>query len=154
MLSRVLTTTLAGALPPAMVRVERRRSFVQWMTRQRGVVIGVAITAGDKTLRFRSPAVGVTEASVSHTVRGIALATTPISVADWIAQLGELLNAGPAATKQLAPPCNVLCYPSNSTQALRRVTPPNWAKVVTTSSTVIHVKAATPLPRKKTEHGP
>lgn len=92
MLSRVLTTTLAGALPPAMVRVERRRTFVQWLTRRPGAVVGVAITAGDKTLTFRAPAVGATEASVSHTVRGVALSTTTVSVAEWIDQLGQLLN--------------------------------------------------------------
>lgn len=89
MLARVLTTTLAGALPPALVRVERRRRFG---SRRGGAPIGVSITSGDRTLTFRAPDVGVVEASVSHTVHGVVLSTTPLTVAQWLAQLGEVLD--------------------------------------------------------------
>ena len=92
MLSRVLATTLAGALPPSMVQVERRRSAADVLRRQPGVVIGVVVSAGDTVLAFRSPDIGVTEASVSHRVRGVVLSTTQVTVADWLAQLAGVLN--------------------------------------------------------------
>ncbi len=92
MLGRILTTTLVGALPPAMVRVERRRNLAKWLLRRPGHAVGIAITAADKTLTFRAPEVGVTEASVSHTVHGVVLSTTRITVADWLSQLADVLN--------------------------------------------------------------
>lgn len=96
MLGRVLTTTLANALPAAMVRIERRRSLAERLLGRRGHAVGISVTAGDKTLTFRAPDLGVTEASVSHTVRGVVLSTTRVSVADWLDELGELLNAATA----------------------------------------------------------
>jgi hypothetical protein len=92
LLGRVLTTTLAGALPAAMVRVERRRSLIDRLARRPGQAIGVRIAAGDKILSFRAPDVGVTEATISHAVRGVVLSTDEVPVSDWIGQLGEVLN--------------------------------------------------------------
>jgi hypothetical protein len=92
MLGRVLTTTLAGALPPAMVRTERRRTLAQRLTGRPGQVIGISITFEDRTLTFRAPEVGVTEASVSHTVRGVMLSTARVTVAEWLDQLAEVLD--------------------------------------------------------------
>lgn len=96
MLGRILTTTLANALPAAMVRIERRRSLAERLLGRPGRAVGISVTAGDKTLTFRAPDLGVTEASVSHTVHGVVLSTTRVSVADWLVQLGELLNAASA----------------------------------------------------------
>lgn len=92
MLGRVLTTTLAGALPPAMVRVERRRTLVQRLTRRPGEPIGVSVTAGDKTLSFRSLDVGMTEATVSHTVRGVVLSTVTVPIPIWLDELAAVLT--------------------------------------------------------------
>ena len=91
MLGRVLTTTLAGALPPAMVRVERRRTFLERLRRRPGQPIGVSVISGDRMLTFRAPAVGLTEASVSHFVRGVVLSTEAVPVQDWLTMLGALL---------------------------------------------------------------
>lgn len=92
MLARVLTTTLAGALPPSMVRVEWRRGLRARLGGNSGIPIGVSITAGDRTLTFRAPEIGVIEAGVSHTVHGIVLSSTAVTVQEWLRQLGEVLD--------------------------------------------------------------
>lgn len=92
MLGRVLIATLGGALPSSMVRVERRRSLGRKLSGRPGEPIGITITAGDRTLTFRAPEVGVAEASVGHTVRGIVLSTTPVPVAQWLDELGVVLD--------------------------------------------------------------
>jgi hypothetical protein len=92
MLGRILTTTLVGALPAAMVRVERRRTLFEWLRRQPGQAIGVSVTADDQRLTFRAPEVGVTEASVSYIVGGVVLWTRRVAVPDWLAMLAAMLN--------------------------------------------------------------
>ena len=89
MLGRVLITTLSGALPAAMVRVERRRRLLPG---RGGEPIGITITAGDRTLTFRAPEVGVAEASIGHVVRGVQLSSTPVPVAQWLDVLSEVLQ--------------------------------------------------------------
>ncbi|MDP9093848.1 MAG: hypothetical protein M3N95_13170, partial [Actinomycetota bacterium] len=92
MLSRVLTTTLAGALPPSMVRVERRRSLAERLLGRPGHPIGISVIADDETLTFRAPHLGVTEATISHTVRGVVLSSTRTTVAEWLSHLADVLN--------------------------------------------------------------
>jgi hypothetical protein len=92
MLGRVLVSTLSGALPAAMIRVERRRSIGRRLIGRTGEPIGVTVTAGDRVLSLRAPEVGVVEASVGHVVRGVVLSTTPVPVARWLEELGELLD--------------------------------------------------------------
>ena len=89
MLCRVLITTLGGALPPSRVQIERRR---RGLSRRGGEPIGVSVLAGDRMLTLRSPEIGVTEASVSHVVRGIALSTEQVPVAEWLDMLGTALD--------------------------------------------------------------
>ena len=92
MLGRVLVSTLTGALPASMVRVERRRSLGKRLTGRAGEPIGVTVTAGDRALSFRAPDVGVVEATVGHVVRGVVLSTTPVAVGRWLDELGEVLD--------------------------------------------------------------
>ena len=92
MLGRVLISTLGGALPASMVRLERRRSLGRRIRGRAGEAIGIVITAGDRTLSFRAPEVGVAEASVGHTVRGVVLSSKPVPVAQWLDELGALLD--------------------------------------------------------------
>lgn len=92
MLARVLVSTLAGALPASMIRVERRRSLGRRLTGRAGEPIGITITAGERALTFRAPEVGVAEATVGHSVRGVVLSSTPVPVAQWLDELGELLD--------------------------------------------------------------
>jgi hypothetical protein len=96
LLAHVLVTTLAGALPPAMLRVERRRTVADRLAGRPGEPAGVTVLWGEWELAFRTPALGITETSVSHVVRGIRLSTTPVSVAEWLARLGEVLTAATA----------------------------------------------------------
>lgn len=92
MLGRVLIATLGGALPASMIRLERRRSLGRRLAGRAGEPIGITITAGDRALSFRAPEVGLAEASLSHTVRGVVLSSTPMPVAQWLDELGELLD--------------------------------------------------------------
>jgi hypothetical protein len=92
MLGRVLIATLGGALPPSMIRLERRRSVGRRLLGRTGEPIGITITGGDRTLTFRAPQVGVAEASAGHTVRGVVLSSTPMPVAQWLDELGALLD--------------------------------------------------------------
>ncbi|MBL7490769.1 hypothetical protein I6A62_22395 [Frankia sp. AgW1.1] len=92
MLAHVLVTTLAGALPPSMVRVERRRSVTGRLARRPGEPVGVSVLAADRMLTFRIPALGLIEASVSHVVHGVVLSTAPTTVTDWLDQLSALLT--------------------------------------------------------------
>ncbi|HEV7203888.1 MAG TPA: hypothetical protein VGN18_04720 [Jatrophihabitans sp.] len=92
MLGRVLITTLGGALPASMVTLERRRSLGQRLSGRAGEPIGITITAGERLLSFRQSALGVTEALVGHTVRGVVLSTTPVPVAQWLDELGDVLE--------------------------------------------------------------
>lgn len=86
MLGRVLITTFGAALPPAMVRVERRGSLSRRLSGRRGEPIGIVVTSGDRLLSFRAPEVGVVEvgvveASVGHVVNGIVLSKTRVPIA-------------------------------------------------------------------------
>lgn len=92
MLGRVLIATLSGALPASMITLERRRSLAQRLAGRAGEPIGITITAGDRLLSFREPALGVTEASIGHIVRGVVLSTTPVPVAQWLDELGNVLE--------------------------------------------------------------
>ncbi|MCW2497352.1 MAG: hypothetical protein JWQ77_3276 [Jatrophihabitans sp.] len=97
MLGRILTTTLVGALPASMVRVERRRSLLDRLFRRPGVVLGVSVLSADQALTFRSPAVGVTEARVGRVVGGVVLSSEAVPVAEWLTLLGDLLTRASAA---------------------------------------------------------
>lgn len=92
MLGRVLIATLSGALPASMITLERRRSLAQRLAGRAGEPIGITITAGDRLLSFREPALGVTEAFIGHIVRGVVLSTTPVPVARWLDELGNVLE--------------------------------------------------------------
>src|SRR4051794_6239839 len=92
MLARVLITTLGGALPASMVRVQRRRSRWQRLIGRPGQLIGITITAGDRMLSFQAPEIGIAEASVGHAVRGVVLSSSPVPVPRWLDELAELLN--------------------------------------------------------------
>lgn len=92
MLSRILTTTLAAALPAAMVRVERQRTIADRLTARQGRAVGVSIEADGRTLTFRAPAVGAVEATVGHTVHGVVLSRTRVTTAEWLDELAAVLN--------------------------------------------------------------
>lgn len=92
MLGRVLIGTLAGALPPSMVRLERRRSLGRRLSGRSGDAVGITVMVGERWLTFRAPEPGVTEASIAHAVRGVVLSTTPVPVAQWLDELGAVLD--------------------------------------------------------------
>lgn len=92
LLSRVLVTTLAGALPASMLRVEHRRSLTDRIARRPGAVIGVHVRAYDQTLTLRAPEVGAVQAGAEHAVHGVVLSRERLTVAAWLDRLAKLLN--------------------------------------------------------------
>jgi hypothetical protein len=102
-----LFAALDGALPPDLLRVERRQSVRQRMRGQPGDVLGVAVRLGDRLFALRRREVGgATRASVAHEVGGIVLSTAEVSLPDWSNQLAQALyqlaadNAGAALALQ------------------------------------------------------
>jgi hypothetical protein len=92
LLARVLTTTLVGALPPRMVRVQRRRTLIERLLRRPGETVGISVIADDQILTLRAPELGVTETTIGHIVRGVVLSSDRVPVATWLATLADTLN--------------------------------------------------------------
>ena len=92
MLGRVLITTLAAALPASIIRLERRRSLGRRLSGRAGEPIGITITVGERMLSFRDPEVGAAEARIGHAVRGVVLSSTSVPVAQWLDELGPVLE--------------------------------------------------------------
>jgi hypothetical protein len=91
-LSQVLVATLAEALPAGMVEVERRRSLADRLTGRPGQLTAVTINAIDKALTLSVPPTGPSEATITHTVRGITLSQTAMPVSAWINELARTLR--------------------------------------------------------------
>lgn len=89
--SRVLTTSLAGALPPGMVAVEHDRSMGDRLEGRPGQVRALRVTAGEVSLELARGRDGVPVARVARAVRGVVISSREVSVEEWVRQLAELL---------------------------------------------------------------
>lgn len=93
LLARILATTLAGALPPAMIDVDTRRTLGDRLARRPGVVVGVSIHTPTRTLTFRARAVGDVKATVDHRIHGVTISHQRVTVAHWLDELAMVLDA-------------------------------------------------------------
>ncbi len=91
-LARVLTGTLADALPADLVHVQYQRSVSDRFAGRRGTPTGIDIHAADKILSLRSERAGPSEASISHHFRGIVLSRTPVDLSTWLTALADELR--------------------------------------------------------------
>lgn len=91
-MTEVLTTTLADLLPADLVTVERARTVGDRLAGRAGRPVAVAVQAGDRALTLRAAVAGRTEATITHTVRGVVLSRKAVPVSEWIAALAAELD--------------------------------------------------------------
>jgi hypothetical protein len=102
--ARVLTTSLAEALPDGMVTVDRQRSLGDRLAGRPGTVTGVHVAVGDCQLdlvRHR----GRLDARCAQRVRGVVISSKSVTVDEWVrvlaARLAEQAEASSAAREAL-----------------------------------------------------
>ena len=101
-----LVTSLAGALPPEQVTVERERGRFG-RVKDDGAVLSVALRLGDRSygLHRAKPTSPITP-TVIHEVGGVVLSTKTIGLDEWsravAAGLGALSEANADAAEALA----------------------------------------------------
>jgi hypothetical protein len=89
--SRVLTDSLAGALPAGMVEVDRDQSMRDRLAGRPGVVRSMRIALGDTTLELARGHAGAPVARVARTVRGVTISSREVAVDEWTTVLAEQL---------------------------------------------------------------
>jgi hypothetical protein len=91
--ARVLTTSLAEALPEGMVSVEHDRSLGDRMAGRPGTVRSLRIEAGDATLELSRGRGGVPVARVARAVRGVVISSKEVPVEEWVQALADHLSS-------------------------------------------------------------
>jgi hypothetical protein len=94
--ARVLTTSLADALPANMVEIARDQSLRDRLAGRPGVVRSVRVSLGDLSIELATDRSGVPVARAARAVRGVVISSKPISVEEWT----RLLAAGLAERAQ------------------------------------------------------
>jgi hypothetical protein len=89
--ARVLTTSLAEALPEDMVSVEHDRSLGDRMAGRPGTVRSLRIDTGDATLELSRGRGGVPVARVARAVRGVVISSKEVPVEEWVQALADHL---------------------------------------------------------------
>jgi hypothetical protein len=91
-LTRILTGSLADALPPGMVQVDFERSMIDRLHNRAGRPVGITINVGERELSLTQSGKGRPEAVIARTVRGVVISRNMVSVTDWIAALAQELT--------------------------------------------------------------
>lgn len=91
--ARVLTESLADALPPGMVVVDRDQSMRDRLAGRPGVVRMLRIELGDTTLQLVRGTAGTPVARAARTVRGVTISSREVTVTEWTTLLAEQLAA-------------------------------------------------------------
>jgi hypothetical protein len=81
--ARVLTTSLAAALPPEMVGIDRDRSFADRLSGRAGRVRGIRILLGDWELTLSPGDSGLPVAQARQKVRGVAISSREVTLDEW-----------------------------------------------------------------------
>jgi hypothetical protein len=89
--ARVLTTTLADALPPGMVTVERKRTLADRMSGREGQPVAVTVTTPDEQLELRQHAHGQVICEIRQIVRGVVIKRRPAPIDEWLVALAAVL---------------------------------------------------------------
>ncbi|MEU5260545.1 hypothetical protein [Amycolatopsis sp. NPDC021455] len=90
---RVLSETLAGALPPDMVEVTHRRTFADRVAGRGGKAVSVRVNTPDRVLVLRTSEHGGVAAEIHHVVRGVVISRKQAAVDDWLEALARELAA-------------------------------------------------------------
>lgn len=90
--ARVLTTTLADALPPDSVTVTRKRGMADRLAGRDGRVERVEVVLGEQRLVL-DLAGGRPQAQVCKEVRGVVLSRRPVALDEWVRELAGAVVA-------------------------------------------------------------
>lgn len=90
--ARVLTGTLAHALPPGSVAVERRRGLADRLAGRDGRVERVEVSLGEQRLVLNL-AGGRPQGEVCKEVRGVVLSRRPTALDEWARELAAAVAA-------------------------------------------------------------
>lgn len=83
-----LLSTLSGALPAEMVRVERRRSLKQRLAGSEGDVVEVSVQIDDRRYTLRRERLDAAPtATVAHEVGGVVLSRQQVALDAWAREL-------------------------------------------------------------------
>jgi hypothetical protein len=93
MYARVLTTSLAQALPEGMVNVERDRSMADRMAGRPGTVRSLRLDTGETTLELGRGRGGVPVARIARSVRGVVISSKEVPIETWVQALADHLAA-------------------------------------------------------------
>jgi hypothetical protein len=89
--SRVLTSSLADALPPEMVDITHDQSLRDRLAGRPGVVTAIRLKLGETTLELARGS-GVPLAKVIRVVRGVTISSREVAMAEWSRLLAEALS--------------------------------------------------------------
>ncbi|WP_345466924.1 hypothetical protein [Actinoallomurus oryzae] len=98
--ARVLTVTLADALPPGSVTVEYERSLGDRLKGRQGHPSRIVVRLGERTLSLTGGHRPVAE--VHHEVRGVVLSRDQVSLDAWVQTLARELVAQAEADARAA----------------------------------------------------
>jgi hypothetical protein len=87
--ARILTGTLAGALPEGMVEVEQRRGLADRMAGRDGRAVALVVHGLDRELELREGTRGMVEAQVRQVVRGVVISRKAVGIDEWLHALAE-----------------------------------------------------------------
>jgi hypothetical protein len=89
--ARVLTTSLAEALPEGMVSIERDRSMGDRVAGRPGTVRSLQIDTGETTLELGRGRGGVPVARIARAVRGVVISSKEVPIETWVQALADHL---------------------------------------------------------------
>ncbi|WP_329256180.1 hypothetical protein OG417_16055 [Actinoallomurus sp. NBC_01490] len=98
--ARVLTVTLADALPPGSVTVEYERSLGDRLKGRQGHPSRIVVRLGERTLSLTGGHRPVAE--IHHEVRGVVLSRDQVSLDVWVQTLARELVAQAEADARAA----------------------------------------------------
>ena len=90
--ARVLTGTLADALPPGSVAVERKRGMADRLAGREGRVERLDVSLGEQRLVLNLTG-GRPTGEVCKEVRGVVLSRRPVALDEWIRELAGAIAA-------------------------------------------------------------
>ncbi|MFJ9561320.1 hypothetical protein ACIRQQ_14940 [Streptomyces fuscichromogenes] len=90
--AQVVTGTLAEALPPGSVVVERRRSMADRLSGREGRVVRLEVSLGEQRLVLDLKG-GQPKGEVCKEVRGVVLSRRPVALDEWVRELAVAITA-------------------------------------------------------------
>ncbi|MFF2807918.1 hypothetical protein ACFVT2_12110 [Streptomyces sp. NPDC058000] len=90
--AQVLTGTLADALPPGSVAVERKRGMADRLAGREGRVARLDVSLGEQRLVLNLSG-GRPSGEVCKEVRGVILSRRPVALDEWVRELAEAIAA-------------------------------------------------------------